>query len=266
VRRLCAALAVLGCAHTAPGERLAFTQPPSSEPDLVQLQFAAAKEEYEEKRYEDAARRLHALAELPGLDPLRRGSALLQEGVCRIEAGQRVEGQALLRQALEIFDREAEKQPIDPTLRSQAEYWLGEAYDREFRELQLDPAGMTDDALSQALERKTALLLSAQGHFLRCIRQGDGDWAVAAGYRIGEMYEVLHDQLLAAPLPADLTEEQRALYLQELKGRLRILVEKAIGIYQETVEAAQRTGARGDAIARANAGIERLRRSLLESN
>src|SRR5262249_48791369 len=156
------------------------------------------------------------------------------EGVCRIEAGEHAEGQALLRQSLEIFDREAAAQPIDPTLRPQAEYWLGEAYDREFRQLQLDPAGMTEDALSEALERKAALLLSAQGHFLRCIREGDGDWAIAAGYRIGEMYEVLHDQLLAAPLPADLTEAQRALYQKELKGRLRILVEKAIAMYQET--------------------------------
>jgi hypothetical protein len=40
---------------------------------------------------------------------------------------------------------------------------------------------------------------------------------------------------------------------------------KAILIYAETLETAQRTGARGDAIARANAGIERLRSALLEN-
>src|SRR5262249_29636062 len=172
VRRLCAALAVLSCAHAERGQPFGITQPPAIEADPVQAQFAAAKDEYEDGRYIDAARRLHALGELPGLDPLRRGSALLQQGVCRIEAGEHAEGQALLRQSLEIFDREAAAQPIDPTLRPQAEYWLGEAYDREFRQLQLDPAGMTEDALSEALERKAALLLSAQGHFLRCIREG----------------------------------------------------------------------------------------------
>jgi len=264
VKRLCAALAVLGCAHAAPGQRVEFTEPAVIEADPVEAQFAAAKEDYEEGRYADAARRLHALAGRPGLEPLLRGSALLQEGVCRIEAGERVEGQALLRQSLEIFDREAALQPIDPTLRPQAEYWLGEAYDREFREVPLDPAGMTDDALSQALERKADLLLSAQGHFLRCVRLGESNWSVAAGYRIGEMYEHFHDQLLAAPLPADLTEAQRAFYQQELRARVRNLLSKAMEIYEETLAAAERTGARGEAVARATAAVERLRNALLE--
>jgi len=254
-------LVLLGCAHAAPPEP---PKPPAVEADVVQAQFAAAKEDYDEGRYEDAARRLHALADRPGLKPLDRGSALLQEGVCRTEAGQRAEGQALLRQSLEIFDREAARQPIDPTLRPQAEYWLGEADDREFREVLIDPAGMTEDALSAALQRKTDLLLSAQERFVRCINLGEGDWAVAAGYRIGEMYEVMHDQLLAAPLPAHLTEPQRELYKQELRARVRSLMTKAIAIYQGTLQAAERTGARGEAVARATAAVERLRASLAE--
>jgi len=75
-------LVLLGCAHAAPPEP---PKPPAVEADVVQAQFAAAKEDYDEGRYEDAARRLHALADRPGLKPLDRGSALLQEGVCRTE-------------------------------------------------------------------------------------------------------------------------------------------------------------------------------------
>jgi hypothetical protein len=266
VKRLLVALAVAGCAHGSQVQRVDIAEPAVIESDPVQAQFAAAREEYEESRYEDAARRLHALAQRPGLAPLVRGSALLQEGVCRIEAGQRAEGQELLRQSLRIFDAEAERAAIDPTLRAQAEYWLGEAYDREFRDLPVDPSAAGSGELEATLQRKSELLLSAQGHFLRCIRAADGDWAVAAGYRIGEMYEQLHDQLVGAPVPKGLSGEQQALYEQELRAQLRILVQKALRVYEDTLSAAQRTGTRGDAVARAEAGLQRLRAALAESN
>ena len=87
--RLYAVLVLLGCAHAAPSE----PPKPAVPPEVAQAQFAAAKAEYDEGRYQSAAQRLHALAERPGLDALTRGSALLQEGVCRVEAGQRTEGQ-----------------------------------------------------------------------------------------------------------------------------------------------------------------------------
>jgi hypothetical protein len=266
VNRLCVALALIGCAQARPVQRVEFTEPVVIESDPVQAQFATAREEYEEGRHDEAARRLHALAQRPGLAPVLRGSALLQEGVCRIEAGERAEGQDLLRQSLEIFDREAAAEPVDPALPGQAEYWLGEAYAREFRELKLDPSAMMEEALAEALERKAALLLSAQGHFLRSVRSGEGDWAVAAGYRIGEMYEQLHDQLVKAPLPQDLTGPQRELYRQEIRARVRTLVSKAMRIYEDTLSAAQRTGVRSDAVARTEAALQRLRSALLEPN
>ena len=266
MRRLCAALALLGCVHGQPSERVDIAEPAVIEASTVDAEFAAAKEEYDQGRYEDAARRLHALAGKPGLAPLLRGSALLQEGVCRVEAGQRAEAQALLRKSLEIFDRQAMMEPIDPTLKAQAEYWLGEAYDREFREVPLDPAGMTDDALSAALERKADLLLSAQGHFLRCVQRGDSDWAVASGARIGEMYEQLYQQIVNAPVPPGLTESQRVYYQQELRARARTLLEKAMRVYEDTLAAAERTGASGEAVARATAALERLRSALLQPN
>src|SRR5207302_2020203 len=85
----------------------------------------------------------------------------------------------------------------------------------QFRAALLDPAAMDGKALADALELKAEFLLSAQGHYLRCIRRGDGEWATAAGYRIGEMYEELYEQLINAPLPRGLDEQQSALYRQQ---------------------------------------------------
>ena len=44
-------------------------------------------------------------------------------------------------------------------------------------------------ALTAELERKSELLLAAQEEYLSAIRLGDERWAVAAGYRVGELYD-----------------------------------------------------------------------------
>ena len=230
-----------------------------NEPDA---QLHAALSEYKLGQLDAAAARLHKLAARPGLPALTRASAMMQEAVCRIEGGSRAEGEQLLRAALDVFENDREE-PVDPALPAQAEFWLGEAFRVAFRETRLDPSSMDAKALEGALAQKAQFLLSAQGHYLRSIRRGDGEWATAAGYRIGEMYEALHDELLAAPLPQGLTEDQRALYQQELRGKVRNLIEKAIRIYEETLSVAQRTGAKNAYLDKTEQSLERLRKLLL---
>jgi hypothetical protein len=223
----------------------------------------AALAEHQLGRLDEAAARLHALSQRPGLPALTRASALVQEGVCDVEKGARAEGELLLREGLEIYDQQAAKQELDPALPAQAEFWLGEAFRGSFEALRLDPSAMDEQALGAALETKAQFLLSAQGHYLRCIRRGDGEWATAAGFRIGELYELFHDQLVGAPLPSGLTEDQRALYEGELRKKVRNLVQKAIHTYEETLSVAQRTGATSAYVSRTQAALERMRRLLL---
>ena len=80
------------------------------------------------------------------------------------------------------------------------------------------------------------------------------------------MYEQLHDEMPGAPLPRGLSESQRALYLDELRARVKTLVQKAIRIYEETLSVAQRTGASGDYVSKTEAALERMRRLLLGVN
>lgn len=233
--------------------------------DEPEAQLHAALAEHALGRLDDAARRLAALARRPSLSPLVRGEALLQEGVCRVEQGQRPEGEQLLRAALDVWEKDAAAEAVDPALPAQAEYWLGEAYRGAFAARRLDPAAMDGRALGDALEDKAQLLLSAQGHYLRSIRRGDGEWATASGYRIGELYEAFHDELLAAPLPPGLDAHEQALYRSELRARVKNLVEKAIRIYEETLAAAQRTGARNGYVEKTAAALQRLRSLLLDA-
>ncbi len=227
-------------------------------------QLHAARAEYRLGLFPAAAQRLHALAARPGLPLLVKASALLQEGVCRIEGGSRAEGEILLRAALDLYENDREE-PVDPALPAQAEFWLGEAFRGTFREQKLDPQTMDEKGLAEALERKAQFLLSAQGHYLRSIRRGDGEWATAAGYRIGEMYVEFHDQLVQAPLPPGLSADQRALYRQQLRDKVRSLIEKAIRIYEQTLATAQRVGAQGGYVEKTQAALERLRQLLLDA-
>ena len=107
-----------------------------------------------------------------------------------------------------------------------------------------DPEAKADQ-LSQTLEFKAELLLSAQGHYLRAIKVGNGYWATAAGERIGSLYEVLHKQMMESPAPKELTAEEGEVYRQEVRRRIRILLTKAIGVYESTVATAERIGSSG---------------------
>ncbi len=111
------------------------------------------------------------------------------------------------------------------------------------------------DELAKDLEYKAELLLSAQGHYLRAIRIGNGYWATAAGERIGALYENLYEQLVASPAPKELNAEEVEVYRQELRKKVRILIAKAINIYERTLETAERIGA-------ANPFVQRTRESL----
>jgi tetratricopeptide (TPR) repeat protein len=231
----------------------------NNEPDA---QLHAALAEYRLGQLPAAAQRLHALAARPGLPALTRAKVMVQEAVCRIEGGSRAEGEHLLRSALDIYENDREER-IDPALPAQAEFWLGEVFRGASREERLDPLAMDQKALGDALEKKAQLLLSAQGHYLRSIRRGDGEWATAAGYRIGEMYEELYAELVQAPLPRGLNESQRALYQEQLRKRVKNLVEKAIRIYEQTLSTAQRVGAQTGYVEKIEQALDRLRKLLL---
>jgi tetratricopeptide (TPR) repeat protein len=225
-------------------------------------QLHAALAEYRLGQLPAAAQRLHEIEARPGLPVLTKAKAMVQEAVCRIESGLRADGERLLRSALDIYENDREER-VDPALPAQAEFWLGEAFRGASREERLDPQAMDEKALGDALEKKAQLLLSAQGHYLRSIRRGDGEWATAAGYRIGEMYEELYAELVQAPLPRGLNESQRALYQEQLRKRVKNLVEKAIRIYEQTLSTAQRVGAQTGYVEKIEQALDRLRKLLL---
>ncbi len=247
-------------------------------PDEVDAVFHAAFCEHELGQLGKAAARLQALSGREGLQPSRKGEAMVQAAVCRIEdaalarsAGAqdavrlsgRSEGERALRAALGVYEK-AGNGEVDPALLAQAEFWVAEIYRSYFEEVPFDPGTMVEKGIEDALETKAQFLLSAQGHYLRAIRRGDGEWATASGYRIGELYEALHGQIVGARVPSDLTEEQKILYREEVKKKVRVLLTRAMTTYEQTFATAQRVNAKSPYVEKTSAALGRMRTLLLE--
>jgi tetratricopeptide (TPR) repeat protein len=94
-----------------------------------------------------------------------------------------------------------------------------------------------------ALEQRCQLLLDAQGAYSDAMRAYDSHWSAMAGYRVGELYQKLHEELMQVPAPkaAD-TDRRRQLFEGAMRLRYSILLDKAKSMLDHTVAMADRTG------------------------
>jgi tetratricopeptide (TPR) repeat protein len=234
-------------------------------PDAVEAAFRVAECQYHLRELADARATLDALARRGDLAAGDRVRALAQRGIVELEQRRPEEAERSLRLALSTYLAASEEERLDDHFAAQAQYYLGEVYREWFRTLPLDPSRGDEAALERDLEHKAEMLLSAQGHYLRAIRMGNDRWAVASGFRIGELYDELRSQLLDAPLPPGLDGEHAQAYRGELRKRVRVLATKAITAYEQTLARAKRAGVDDlRFLADAQGSLERLRTALAE--
>jgi len=120
-----------------------------------------------------------------------------------------------------------------------SQHYVGRVYEARFRSRKFRPSkqGMAED-----LEEKARNLLTAQAHYIRAIRIRNPQWIVAAIYRIALMYRQMYDDMLRAPIPKHLSKEEKDLYTQMLKKRIKILLKKASIAYEKNIQAAENLG------------------------
>lgn len=230
--------------------------------DALDATWRAASCHYHLGDYEGAVALLEQVAARGDVTSTDRIHALTHIGVCHVESGKLSEAEGRLREALAIYKDRSEVERLDDYFPCQAQFFLGELYRLHFLAVKLvavdDP-----NKLGNELEYKAQLLLSAQGHYLRAIRMGNPHWGVAAGQRIGSLYEGFYDEMTTAPVPQTLDEEQAALYRATLRKRVRVLVHKAISIYERTISAAERVGVNGGFLEATKGSLDRMKQVLL---
>jgi hypothetical protein len=87
------------------------------------------------------------------------------------------------------------------------------------------------------------LLLDAQSAYSDAMRAYDAHWSAMAGFRVGELYQKLHEELMQVPAPkaAD-TDRRRQLFEGAMRLRYSILLDKGKSMLDHTVAMADRTG------------------------
>ena len=100
------------------------------------------------------------------------------------------------------------------------------------------------------LNDKAKLLLAAQRQYIETIKLGNPQWASAAGYQIGSLYEELYDAFIHAPVPNELQGEanleKRDVYYEELRKEIRILLEKSIRTHEQNLLMVERLGVQNE--------------------
>ncbi len=115
----------------------------------------------------------------------------------------------------------------------------------------------------EALERRCTGLLDAQRAYTEAMRALDARWSAMAGYRVGQLYQQLHRDVMRAPPPgvAD-TLAKKQLFEGAMRLRYRVLLEKGLKMMDGTVQMAERTGESSEWVARAKVAKKELELAL----
>jgi tetratricopeptide (TPR) repeat protein len=117
-------------------------------------------------------------------------------------------------------------------------------------------------AFAQVLEQRCQLLLDAQSAYSDAMRAYDAHWSAMAGYRVGELYRSLHDELMRIPPPGAATPEKAQLFEGAMRLRYSVLLEKGLAMMEHTLTLAERTGEKSDWVRRAGEAKQALTASV----
>ncbi|MFO0755840.1 MAG: hypothetical protein U0359_05085 [Byssovorax sp.] len=115
----------------------------------------------------------------------------------------------------------------------------------------------------ELLEQRCQALLDAQNAYVEAMRAYDAHWSAMAGYRVGQLYQQLHRDVMQVPPPekAD-TLQRKQLFEGAMRLRYRVLLEKGLAMMEGTVRLGERTGEDSLWVSRAREAKQDLARAL----
>jgi hypothetical protein len=197
------------------------------------------------------------------IDEVDRIVALGARGLARIELGDDKAASADILQGLDLADQlHYGDRDVLPVAVAQLRFALGEIRRVRSERILLDPLPV--DFVAK-LDERCAGLLDAQAAYAMAVRSVDAHWAAMAGYRVGQMYRVLHRDLMRIPSPArSKTEHQKQAFYAFMHVRYRVLLEKGLREMQQTVALGERTSDSSPWIQRARAAKDEMETALVD--
>ncbi len=116
------------------------------------------------------------------------------------------------------------------------------------------------------LERRCELLLAAQSAYSDAMRAYDSHWSTLAGFRVGQLYESLHREVMQIPPPRPVDQAEAHLFEGAMRLRYSVLLRKGLTMMQHTLAMAARTGERSVWVERTRLARADLERALDEED
>ena len=142
-------------------------------------------------------------------------------------------------------------------------YHLGQIPHERFRAV---PLRLPEKQMAIDMDEKARLLLTAQRQYIETIKLGNPQWASASGYQIGSLYEEFYDAFMHAPIPPELLAEDkretREVYYEELRKRIRILLEKSLRTHEQNLLMLERLGVENEWRDKSKVAFAKLQRML----
>lgn len=118
---------------------------------------------------------------------------------------------------------------------------------------------------TEMFEQRCQGLLEAQNAYTDAMRAFDPHWSAMAGYRVGQLYEQLHrDVMQISPPKTAETLRQKQLFEGVMRLRYRVLLEKGLTMMDGVVRMGERTGEASQWVGRAREAKEKLELALAE--
>lgn len=122
------------------------------------------------------------------------------------------------------------------------------------------------ERMQRELEDKSNLFLKAETVYYRCVRMHLKPWALAAGFRVGALYQRLIEDIDNAEVPPDLDAFTMEVYRDVLWGHTEKLAKRAVTIYDKNLELAERLGDSGSEWAEKSREGKRFVEAAIDAN
>jgi tetratricopeptide (TPR) repeat protein len=174
------------------------------------------------------------------LEEIDRVVALGARGLARVELGDDAAALRDVLDGLELADQmHYGARDVLPVAVAQLRFALGEVRRVRSERIRFDP--LPPDFVDK-LEERCGALLEAQAAYAQAVRSIDPHWAAMSGYRVGEMYRLLHRDLMQIPPPpTSKTERQKQIFYAFMHIRYRVLLEKGLRELDQTIALGERT-------------------------
>jgi hypothetical protein len=197
------------------------------------------------------------------LDDVDRLTALGARGLMKIETGDDVAAMRDVQNGLDLVDQLGFGATGRlPVAAAQLRFALAEV--RRVRSERITFLPVTADFLVK-IEARCQGLLDAQAAYADAMRSIDPHWAAMSGYRVGEMYRVLHrDLMVIPPTEQAKSEAQKRLFFAMMHMRYRAFLDKGLEMMKRTVALGAKTNDASSWVKRAEAAEKEMELALAD--